>query len=60
MSQLTVLYGARERVHVQAILQLAFSQSVAETLKLNRNIFSPYRAVNTLRLGYKNQFVNAV
>jgi len=23
-------------------------------------IFSPYRAVNTLRLGYKNQSVNAV
>jgi hypothetical protein len=22
--------------------------------------FSPYRAVNTLRLGYKNQLVNAV
>jgi len=22
--------------------------------------FSPYRAVNTLRLGYKNQSVNAV
>ena len=24
------------------------------------NVFSPYRAVNTLRLGYKNQSVNAV
>jgi len=23
-------------------------------------IFSPYRAVNTLRLGYKNQSVNVV
>jgi hypothetical protein len=24
------------------------------------NVFSPYRTVNTLRLGYKNQPVNAV
>jgi hypothetical protein len=27
---------------------------------LYREIFSPYRAVNTHRLGYKNQSVNAV
>jgi hypothetical protein len=27
---------------------------------LYREIFSPYRAVNTLHLGYKNQSVNAV
>jgi len=33
------------------------------TAKINltyRYIFSPYRAVNTLRLGYKNQSVKAV
>jgi len=28
--------------------------------KINWNILSPYRAVNTLRLGYTNQSVNAV
>jgi len=28
--------------------------------KVELYMFSPYRAVNTLRLGYKNQSVNAV
>jgi hypothetical protein len=58
--KLTVLYEERERVHVQATLQLAFGQSAAEPLKLKRNILSPYRAVNSLRLGYKNQSLSAV
>ena len=35
-----------------------------KTLEMKSNLFvcrsSPYRAVNTLRLGYKNQSVNAV
>jgi hypothetical protein len=45
--------------------RLKYTEWRALTVKSNRELtenkrFSPYRAVNTLRLGYKNQLVNAV
>jgi len=41
--------------------KLLFNPMLTDKINLNYiYIFSPYRAVNTLRLGYKNQSVNAV
>jgi len=58
------LYSYRNKSVVYISLNISKLKHKINSFKMESNLFSltssSYRAVNTLRLGYKNQSVNAV